>query len=367
MGELNKTPLYKEHIKLGAKLVEFGGWKMPVYYSNVIEEHLNVREEAGIFDTCHMGEFVIEGNDAFELVQKLITNDLNKLGDRKVFYSSMCLENGGIVDDLLVYRFNENKFMIVVNAINVEKDFKWILKHKDFFDDAIIINKTNEIAKLDLQGPKAEEILQKLTKFDLKSLKRFHFIEDSINNISTIISRTGYTAEDGFELYFDSEKVVEVWNKLLEVGKKFGLKPIGLGARDTLRIEACYSLYGHELNENINPFEADIGFTVKFDKGDFVGKEVLLKEKFNLKRKIVAFEMLDRGIARGGYGVFKNCNKIGFVTSGTFSPTFKKSLGMAMLDINEAFIGNEIEIKIRDSLHKAKVVERPIYKFHGKI
>lgn len=366
MGELKKTPLYNLHLRLGSRMVEFGGWDMPVYYSNVIEEHLNVREKAGLFDICHMGELFVEGNDAFAFIQKVITNDLNRLEDGKAFYSSMCLGNGGIVDDFFVYRFNNNRFMIVVNAVNTEKDFKWFLKHKDFFDDATVINKTDEIAKLDLQGPKAEEILQELTKFDLKNLKRFYFIEDNINDVPTIISRTGYTAEDGFELYFDEKKAIYIWNKLLEAGKEFGLKPIGLGARDTLRIEAGYSLYGHELSEDINPFEADIGFTVNLDKGDFIGREALLEQKDNLKRKIVAFEMMGRAIARENYEIFKNNNKIGFVTSGTFSPTFKKSIGVAMLDINEVHVGNEIEIKIRESLHRAKVVERPFYGFNGK-
>ena len=275
MGELKKTPLYEEHVKLGAKLIDFNRWLMPVYYSNVIEEHITTRTKAGLFDICHMGEFFIEGNNAFKLVQKLITNDLKRLEDGKAFYSSMCLENGGIIDDSLIYRFNQNKFMIVVNAANVEKDLKWFLKHKNFFDDVNVIDKTNETAKIDLQGPKAEEILQKLTSFELKNLKRFNFIGDNINNIPTIISRTGYTAEDGFELYFNAEKAAEQWNKLLEIGKEFGLKPVGLGARDTLRIEAGYPLYNHELSENTNPFEAGIGFAVKLEKEDFIGKEIL--------------------------------------------------------------------------------------------
>jgi len=359
--------LYEEHVKLGAKIIDFGGWEMPVYYSNVIEEHLNVRSNAGLFDICHMGELFVEGKDAFEFIQKLITNDLSKLEDGKAVYSCMCLENGGIVDDLLVYRFNENKFMIVMNAVNIEKDFKWFLKHKDFFDDANVIDKTKEIAKLDLQGPKAEDILQRLSKFDLGGLKRFHFVEDSVNNVPTIISRTGYTGEDGFELYFDSDKAVEVWDKLLKVGKEFGVKPIGLGARDTLRIESGYSLYANELSREINPFEAGIGFVVKLDKGDFVGKYALLKIKGQgLKRKVVAFEMLERGIPRQDYEIYKGDNKVGYVASGTMSPTFKKGIGMAFVDIKEAFEQNEIHIKIREKLYSAKIVKKPIYAFNSK-
>lgn len=366
MEELKKTPLYDSHVKLGAKMVEFGGWEMPVYYSNVIEEHINVRENCGLFDICHMGEFFVEGNMAFALIQKLITNDLGKLTDGQAFYSSMCNEKGGVMDDLFVYRFNSNKFMVVVNAANVEKDFNWFLRHKDLFDDATVIDKTDSMAKLDLQGPNSEEILQKLADFDLNGLKRFCFVEDKLNNVPVIISRTGYTAEDGFELYFDSSNAVELWDKLLFVGSELRIKPIGLGARDTLRIEAGYSLYGHELSEDVNPFEAGNGFTVELDKGDFVGKDWLLKSKDDLKRKMAAFEMIDRGIPRQGYSVVKDGMEIGVVTSGTMSPTFRKGVGMAMADIDHNFLENEINIKIRENLYRAKIVKRPIYVFHGK-
>ncbi len=304
-------------------MVEFSSWEMPVYYTTPIDEHLTVRDKAGLFDICHMGELFIKGRDAFSLIQKLITKDLDKLEDGMAFYSAMCLENGGIIDDLLVYQFNKNKFMLVVNAANAKKDFDWILKNKkgilggklletlpqkpplsaentdsknsdntnpDTFQDVIVTDKTAETAKLDLQGPKSEEILQKLTDADLKSLKRFHFIESSVNNIPAIISRTGYTGEDGFELYFSSEQAVKLWNTLLESGKDAGLKPIGLGARDTLRIEACYSLYGHELTESVNPLEAGISFVVSFNKADFIGKPSLEKIKQDgLKQKIAAF------------------------------------------------------------------------------
>jgi aminomethyltransferase len=365
MEELKKTPLYEEHIKLGAKLIEFGGWDMPVYYSSVISEHLNVREKAGIFDICHMGEFFIEGKDAFKLIQKIITNDLMKLEDGKAFYSSICLENGGVIDDLFVYRFNENKFMVVVNASNIEKDLKQFLEHKDGMD-VDVLDKTNELAKIDLQGPKSEEILQKLTDFDLKNLNRFCFVEYDVNGVSAIISRTGYTGEDGFELYFNFGKAIDMWRRLLLVGDEFGLKPIGLGARDTLRIEAGYSLYGHELSEEINPFEAGIGFVVKLDKEDFIGKKVLLKIKNEgIKRKVVAFEMMERGIPREGYEVFKGDVKIGYVTSGTMSPTFKKGLGMAFVKIEDAVLENEIHINIREKLYTAKIVKKPIYAFNG--
>jgi len=352
---------------LGGKIIEFNNWEMPVYYTNVIDEHLTTRSKAGLFDTCHMGIFFVEGKDSFKFVQKLITKDLNKLVDGKAFYSAICLDNGGVVDDSIVYRFNHNKFMIVVNAGDIEGDFKWFLKHKDSFD-TVVINKTNKIAKLDIQGPRSEEILQKLTNAGLKNLKRFHFVEDKVNNVATIISRTGYTAEDGFELYFSADKVVGQWNKLLEVGKEFGLKPVGLGARDTLRTEACYSLYGHELTKGINPLEAGIGYVISFDKEDFIGKEVLLKIKGEgVKRKIIAFEMLDRGIPRQYYAVFKNGVEIGKVTSGTLSPTFKKGIGLALIKAEYVSVGGEIKIKIREKMYKARIVERPFYKYKDKI
>jgi aminomethyltransferase len=357
-----KTPLYDEHAKLGARIIDFNGWLMPVYYSNVIEEHNTVRRDAGMFDTCHMGEFFIEGKDAFSLVQMLITNDLGRLSDGKAFYTQMCYENGGIVDDLFVYRFNQNKYMLVVNAGNVEKDFSWIIGKKGVFD-ARAINKTKEMAKIDVQGPNALCILLELTDYDLRDLKRFSFIEGNIKNVPAILSRTGYTGEDGFELYFDSGSAALVWSILL----KAGVKPIGLGARDTLRIEAGYSLYGHELNEIVNPFEADTSFVVKLDKGEFIGREALLKQKEGLKKRVVTFEMVDKGVARHGYGVFKEGRKIGFVTSGTYSPTFGKPLGMAMVESCEAKADNNIEIEIRGKMHRAKVAQKPFYKFGGKL
>jgi len=344
--------------------VEFGGWDMPVYYTNVIDEHITTRTKAGLFDISHMGEFFIEGKDSFDFIQKIITNDLNKLIDGKALYSCICLENGGVIDDLFVYRFNQNKFMLVVNAANIDKDFNWLLKNKAQFN-ITITDKTSDIAKIDIQGPNSEEILQKLTQADLKSLKRFHFIENNVNNIPTIISRTGYTGEDGFELYINAKKAEELWNTLLKIGEPFGLKPIGLGARDTLRIEACYSLYGHELNEEINPIEAGIGFAVKFDKEDFIGKEALIKIKDNIKRTIISFKMRERGIPRENYDILKDNNKIGNVTSGTLSPTLKKGIGMGFVSIENSETDTEIQIKIREKLYKATIVPKPIYSFKG--
>ncbi|MBW2980111.1 glycine cleavage system aminomethyltransferase GcvT [Candidatus Woesearchaeota archaeon] len=362
---MKKTVLYDEHEKLGAKMIEFNGWLMPVYYTSVIDEHNTTRNAAGLFDICHMGEIIIKGNDAFKFVQKLVTNDLNKLTKGKAFYAAMCYENGATVDDLFVYFLDNNEYMLVVNASNTEKDLEWIKKNKNDFD-VEIIDKSNETAKLDLQGPKAEEILQKLTDVNLKELKRFNFIEGNVNDVKTIISRTGYTGGDGFELYFTAKKAVEIWNKLLEAGKEVGLKAVGLGARDTLRVEACYSLYGHELNDQISPIEAGIGFVVKLDKDEFIGKKSLLEIKNKQTKKVIAFEMIDRGIPRANYEIKKNNEKIGFVSSGTFSPTLKKNIGLGIIDINEANTDNEIDIMIRDKSYKAKVVKRPFYAFNKK-
>lgn len=355
----------KEHEALGAKMIEFGGWLMPVYYTSVIDEHNTTRNSAGLFDICHMGEIIIKGKDSFNFIQKLITNDLNKLTKGKAFYAAMCYENGTTVDDLFVYCLDNNEYMLVVNAGNIEKDLEWVKKNSGGFD-VEVIDKSNETAKIDLQGPKAEEILQKLTNANLPELKRFHFIEEEVNGVKTIISRTGYTGEDGFELYFDSKNAVEMWNKLLETGKDYGIKPIGLGARDTLRVEACYSLYGHELNDKISPIEAGIGFVVKLDKESFIGKGSLLKIKENQTKKVTAFEMLDRGVPRTDYAIRKNNEKIGFVSSGTFSPTLKKSIGLGIINIEHANIDNEIDIIIRDKTYKAKVVKRPFYSFNKK-
>ena len=361
---MKKTALYQEHVKLGAKIVEFGGWLMPVFYTNVIDEHITTRTKAGLFDICHMGEIMIEGDDAFRLVQKLFTADISKLTKGGIVYCVMCNENGGTVDDLTVYCFGDNKYMLVVNAGTVDKDLEWVKKCSSGFDVAVT-DKRKELAKLDLQGPNAEAILQKMTKANLNSLKRFGFIENEVNGVKAIISRTGYTAEDGFEIYFGVNKAVEIWNRLLTVGKESGIKPVGLGARDTLRLEACYSLYGHELDDSITPIEAGISFVVD-NKDNFVGKEALIKQKMEgAKRLIMAFEMTDKAVPRNGYEIFKGNRKVGYVTSGTMSPTFKKGIGLGMVEKDNSKTGNEIEIKIRDKLYKAVIVKRPFYEYKG--
>ncbi len=362
--DLKHTPLEQEHIKLGAKMVEFGGWWMPVQYTNVIHEHISTRTKAGLFDISHMGELVVEGRDALPFLQRMITNDLSKLADGKCIYGLMCYENSGTVDDCFTYRFNENRYMVVVNASNEQKDFEWLKKHSQGFG-VRIESISSRLAKIDIQGPNSELIFQKMTDYPLKGLKRFFFAEFPAEGIKTITSRTGYTGEGGFEIYFPWEKASFLWSKFLEAGKEHGLVPCGLGARDTLRIEACYSLYGHEINENISPIEAGLGWAVKPEKGDFIGKEVLAKQKeFGTDRRLICFEMVERGIAREHYPIFHEGSEIGLVTSGTFSPTFQKPLGMGLVN---RFLqaGDHIDIKIRDKTYRAKIVKRPFYEFCG--
>ena len=360
---LKKTPLVNVHEKLGARMVEFGGWYMPVQYTNVIDEHTTTRTKAGLFDICPMGEFIGKGKDSTQFLQQLIVGNINKLIIGKVMYSLMCYENGTVIDDIFIYHLKENEFMIVVNTSNIDKDFDWIKKHSDKFD-VEIKNISEQTGKIDIQGPLSEKILKKLTNADLP--QRFHFIEADVAGIKTLFSRTGYTGEDGFELYIPSEETEKMWNALLEAGKDEGLKPIGLGARDTLRIEACYSLYGHEINESITPIEAGLSWAVKTGKKDFIGKSILEKQKKEgTEKTLVAFEMLERGIAREHYEVFVDDKNIGYVTSGTYSPTFRKSLGMALLKKEFSNIGNKINIKIRGKLYNAIVVKRPFYEYNG--
>ncbi len=363
---MKKTPLYDVHVKLRAKVIEFGGWMMPVQYSNVIDEHTTTRTKVGLFDICHMGEVLVFGPEAIEFLQHIATNDISKIEPGKSAYSAMCYENGTTVDDIFVYCFNDDSYFVVVNASTSEKDVAWMKKHSLGFD-VTVEDKSEHYAMLSIQGPYAEKTLQKITEYPLSSIQRFGFVENYVlEKIKTIISRTGYTGEDGFEIFFDSNHTVEVWEALMAAGKEFGLKPIGLGARDTLRLESCYSLYGHELSDKITPLEAGIDFAVKLEKPEFIGKEALQKQNKELKRKIVAFQMNDGSIPRNEYEIYDKGRKIGFVTSGTFSPTFRKGIGLAMVDINYSEIGTKLNIKIRNELHEGAVVKRPIYRYTGK-
>ncbi|TCO61816.1 aminomethyltransferase [Caldanaerobacter subterraneus] len=367
MDNLKKTPLYEIYPKYNAKIIDFAGWAMPVQFESIISEHEAVRNAAGLFDVSHMGEIIVKGKDAFPFLQNLLTNDLSKLNDNQVLYTFMCNHNGGAIDDLLVYKYSNNYYLLVVNAANIEKDYKWMLNNAGIYK-VEIENVSDKIAELAIQGPKAEEILQKLTDEDLSQIKFFYFKDKvKIAGVECLVSRTGYTGEDGFEIYMPNEHAVTLWEKILEAGKDYGLKPAGLGARDTLRFEAGLPLYGNELGEDITPLEAGLGFFVKFDKGNFIGKDALLKQKEQgLKRKLVGFEMIDNGIPRHGYEVHADNQKIGYVTTGYFSPTLKKNIGLALIDSKYAQIGNQIEVIIRNKPLKAVIVDKNFYKKNYK-
>ncbi|MBD3164347.1 glycine cleavage system aminomethyltransferase GcvT [Candidatus Woesearchaeota archaeon] len=354
-----KTILYEEHKKLGASIVDFNGWEMPLQYGSIIREHHNTRKKASLFDTSHMGEIIIEGKDALEFLQKITAKDISKIKEKGCSYTVMCNKKGGTIDDLFIYRLNENKFMLVVNAGNIEKDLKHLVANRNALNTTIS-NASKNTSKLDLQGPLSQNILEKAFKISLKQLKRFEFTEKIIGQTYFIISRSGYTGEDGFEIYFEAGKAKELWKLLLESGREHNLKPAGLGARDTLRLESCYSLYGHELSEEISPIEAGIPFTISFGKENFIGKQRLKEIKKNQKKKIAAFIMTGKAIPRKGYKVLKSDKGIGYVTSGTLSPSLKKGIGLALVDANYA--ETEIDINIRNKLHPAKIVKKPFYK-----
>ncbi|ERI95380.1 aminomethyltransferase [Clostridiales bacterium oral taxon 876 str. F0540] len=362
MDNLKKTRLYDDHIKYGGKLIEFAGWMLPVQYEGIIEEHEAVRNAAGLFDVSHMGEIKATGKDAFNFVQNLVTNDISVLEDNQVIYTLMCYENGGVVDDLLVYKFNEEDYLLVINASNVEKDFQWMLENKSNYE-VELKNISEEISEVALQGPKAQKILQTLTAFNLDDIKFFYCRRDVvIDGIKCLVSRTGYTGEDGFEIYTNNEDITKIWNSILEAGKTYGVKPAGLGCRDTLRFEAALPLYGNEISKDITPLEAGLGFFVKLNKESFIGKEALVRQKEEgLKRKLVGFEMTERGIPRHGYEVTANGENIGFVTTGYMSPTLKKNIGLALIDSKYTELGTEIDILIRNKSVKAKVISKKFY------
>jgi aminomethyltransferase len=364
MTELKRTPLFEVYKEYGGKTVDFGGWELPVQFSSIKEEHEAVRTKAGLFDVSHMGEIEVKGPDSLDYLQKMMTNDVSKLKNGGAQYTAMCYETGGTVDDLLIYKLEDEHYLLVVNASNIEKDFDWMQDHLE--GNVTIENLSEGMAQLALQGPLAEGVLQKLAKgHELSTIGFFKFSEEvDLNGKKALVSRTGYTGEDGFEIYCDSKDAVSLWNEILEAGKEEGVIPCGLGARDTLRFEANLALYGQELSSEISPLEAGIGFAVKLNKeADFIGKEALKQQKENgLPRKLVGIEMIDRGIPRHGYPVFKGDTQIGEVTTGTQSPTLKKNIGLALIDAKETELGNEVEVEIRGKRLKAAVSATPFYK-----
>lgn len=353
-----KTPLYDSYSKYGGKTIDFGGWDLPVQFSSIKEEHHQVREGAGIFDVSHMGEIRVTGKDTLPYLQKMLTNDLSKAKPGQCQYAAMCYEDGGTVDDLVLYKFSDEEVLLIVNAANIEKDFAWLQEHTA--GDVKLTNESEEFAQLAVQGPQAEKITQTLTDFRLNELKFFRFQNDvSINGHSVLISRTGYTGEDGFEIYCRPEDAAALWEALIEAGAS----PIGLGARDTLRFEAKLALYGQELSKDITPIEAGIGFAVKTDKETAcIGWETLKKQKEEgPPRKLVGLEMIEKGIPRTGYPVLAEDKEIGFVTSGTQSPTLGLNVGLALVDEAYSELGSEVIVQIRKKQLKAKVVKTPFY------
>lgn len=362
MDTLKKTALFPMYEKYGGKLVDYAGWSMPVEFSGLVREHEAVRTAAGLFDVSHMGEIEVKGSEAAAYLQNLLTNNIEAMNDNQVIYTFMCYENGGVVDDLLVYRYSADHYLLVVNAANMEKDYEWMIAQKKSYR-VEIINLSSEISEVALQGPKAESILQMLTDTDLSQIPSFYLKRDvEIAGARCLISRTGYTGEDGFEIYLKHEDAAVVWEKILEAGKPDGVIPVGLGARDTLRFEAALPLYGNEISQDISPIEAGLGYFVKFDKGDFIGREALFTQKQEgLKRKSVAFEMIDNGIPRHGYSVLSEGKEIGFVTTGYHSPTLGRNIGYALVRAEYAEIGNTIEIQIRKRTAKAQIVSKKFY------
>lgn len=359
---MKKTRIYQRHKQLHAKMVEFCGWEMPIEYVGIMDEHMAVRTKAGLFDVSHMGEIMVSGRQALDYVQYLTPNNAARLAVGKAQYTVLITPEGTFVDDMLVYCMGEKDYLLVVNAANTDKDFAWVDGHTKGFDVAVS-NMSDAYSQLALQGPKAKDILKPLTDVDLEEMKTFAFAMGKVAGVEALISRTGYTGEDGYEIYTLARDPEKIWDAVMEQGKSFGLLPVGLGARDTLRLEAMLMLYGNDIDDTTTVLEAGLGWVVKFKKGDFLGRDVLLKQKEDgLKRRLIGFEMVGRGIARPHYPVYIGDEKVGEVNSGTFVPFLKKSIGTTYLPIENTEIGTEFDIEIRGRRTAAKVVPTPFYK-----
>jgi len=359
---MKNTALTEKHIALGAKMVPFAGYNMPVTYEGINAEHATVRNGVGVFDVSHMGEFILKGENALDLIQRVTSNDASKLYDGKVQYSCLPNKDGGIVDDLLVYRIDEKSYMLVVNASNIEKDWNWIQQFND--KDVEMHNISDKTSLLAIQGPKAADALQSLTEVDLASMEYYTFVKGTFAGVdNVVISATGYTGAGGFEIYFDNEHADKIWDSIFEAGKAYNIKPIGLGARDTLRLEMGFCLYGNDIDDTTSPIEAGLGWITKFSK-DFTNSENLLAQKeTGIQKKLVGFEMIDRGIPRHDYEIADaEGNIIGKVTSGTQAPSLQKAIGMGYVAKDFAKEGTEVFINIRNTPIKAKVVKFPFYK-----
>jgi len=355
---MKKTALYDIHVKLNAKMIPFAGFEMPIQYQSIRAEHRRVRETVGVFDVSHMGEIDIRGDNAIDMVQKTTINDAAALAVGQVQYSAMCYPDGGIVDDLLVYRYPD-RFLLVVNAANKDKDYQWLKENT--IPGCEIKDVSDEITQIAVQGKKAETTLQKLTDIDLKEIQYYWFVEGILGDVDMLISRTGYTGEPGFELYLENQYAEMIWEKVFEAGAEFNIEPIGLGARDSLRMEKKMCLYGNDIDQTTNPLEAGLGWITKLDKPEFIGKDVLVKIKEEgLKKRLVAFVLQDSGFPRKGFDIYKDGKQVGTVTSGTVSPILEKGIGLGYVNKDDSKIGTNIEIKIRDKLIPAEIVKPPI-------
>ncbi len=361
---MKRTPLYAAHLALGARLVEFGGWEMPVQYSGILDEHDAVRTAAGLFDIDHMGQIEVTGPNALPYLQHLLTNDISKLELGQAAYGLFCYADGGVVDDVFTYHL-PNRYFLAVNASNTDKDVAWMLAHRTGYD-VQVTDISFQTCMLALQGPQSQSILQKVTQANLSVLRHHYAVESAVLNVPAMIARTGYTGEDGFELFFPAEHARQMWDALLEAGRPLGLKPCGLGARDSLRFEAKMPLYGQEIAADISPIEAGLGWALALDapgKERLIGRDALLKVRLEgPKRRLIGFEMMDRGIARHGYKLAVNDTVVGYVTTGMYSPTLKKNIGLGYVSTEHAAKGTEIQVVVRGKYLRAIVVPTPFYR-----
>jgi aminomethyltransferase len=361
---LKRTPLFDVHVAAGAKMVPFGGWEMPVQYTGIIDEHRAVRRAVGLFDISHMGEFEVDGPGALAAVQRLTTNDASTLAIDQVQYSLLCTPGGGIVDDLTLYRLGDEHYMLTVNASTIDKDWAWVTGHGG---GARWRNASAETALLAVQGPRAEALVQRLADRDVTGIRYYHFARGAVAGAPTLISRTGYTGEDGFELYVPADRATALWQALMEAGRPDGIQPIGLGARDTLRLEMKFALYGNDIDETTNPLEAGLGWVVKPAKGDFVGRDAIEAMRARgVPRRLVGFEMQERAVPRHGYRLLAAGADAGVVTSGSFSPSLERSIGIGYVRADLAAVGTGLDVEIRGQGHPARVVKTPFHPSRAK-
>jgi aminomethyltransferase len=359
---LKRTPLFHAHVEAGARMVPFGGWEMPVQYTSIIEEHRTVRSAVGLFDVSHMGEFEIEGPGALSALQWVTSNDVAALSEGQVQYSLVCYPAGGIVDDATVYRLGPDRFMVTVNAANIAKDWTWVTEHTQARSGVRWRDVSDETALIAVQGPQAEALVGSLADRDVTSLAYYRFTHGAVAGVPTLISRTGYTGEDGFELYVPAGAATTLWSALLEAGRPLGVKPIGLGARDTLRLEMRYALYGNDIDETTSPLEAGLGWVVKPGKGDFIGRDEIEKVRAaGPRRRLVGLEMADRAVARHGYPVQSDGRAVGIVTSGSYGPSVDRSIALAYVESPLAAVGTDLAVEIRGQARPARVVKTPFY------